>query len=192
MQKTFVKRTNTIFEIEGSDDGYNGAIKIENIKIENVEYTRDGDMSTSFYDAVTATVTVAGRTAEFYEDVDDGSLSDSPDSAIDQNGSDVITLLEDVFDDYECQEGDRIWGRILKEIDDSLSKDLYVNTMNFPIILKRLRKECGWTVEKMAETLQISKRTIDGWEQGREPGKAVIPLLQVFLDNKDKLELKVA
>ena len=52
---------------------------------------------------------------------------------------------------------------------------------NFPAIIKQIRKENSWTTQDLAIMLDVSKRTVEGWEHGREPSKFTIPLLQVVV-----------
>lgn len=47
--------------------------------------------------------------------------------------------------------------------------------------LRRLRREKGWNTTKLAELLGVSRRTVEGWEQGRMPSKTALLLLQQIL-----------
>jgi predicted transcriptional regulator len=46
---------------------------------------------------------------------------------------------------------------------------------------QRVRHEKGWNTTKLAEILGVSRRTVEGWEQGRMPSKTALLLLQQIL-----------
>ena len=33
-------------------------------------------------------------------------------------------------------------------------------------LLRRLRKECGWTQQRLAEKISVSNKTVSKWERG--------------------------
>jgi transcriptional regulator with XRE-family HTH domain len=62
---------------------------------------------------------------------------------------------------------------------------IQVTPENFPDLLRRIRKEKGWSAREFAEQLGISQRTVEGWEQGRFP-KKIIPLINFLLTKNAK------
>lgn len=55
--------------------------------------------------------------------------------------------------------------------------DEHGNAVGYADGLKKLRQEKGWSVADLAEQVGASKRTVEGWEQGRTPSKAALILL---------------
>lgn len=55
-----------------------------------------------------------------------------------------------------------------------------VTPENFPAMIKKIRRENDWSQKDLADYCQVSKRTVEGWEQGRLPEKYVFPLLELF------------
>lgn len=43
--------------------------------------------------------------------------------------------------------------------------------------VRMLRRRRGWSTAHMAEVCGVSPRTVEGWEQGRVPGKQALLLL---------------
>lgn len=54
-------------------------------------------------------------------------------------------------------------------------------------MVKRIRKNKGWSVKQMAEYLGVSHRTVEGYSQGRNIPQTVVNLLKkVKVDYDDK------
>lgn len=50
---------------------------------------------------------------------------------------------------------------------------------NFPAVIKKIRREKGWSQKDLADYCAVSKRTVEGWEQGRQPERYVFPLVEL-------------
>lgn len=51
---------------------------------------------------------------------------------------------------------------------------------------KKRRVQMGLTQQELADKLGVSKRTLEGWDQGRhEPNGAVLILMKVIEDEED-------
>ena len=46
---------------------------------------------------------------------------------------------------------------------------------------RKLRRLWDWNTARLAEELGVSRRTVEGWEQGRMPSKTALLLLQKIL-----------
>ena len=55
------------------------------------------------------------------------------------------------------------------------------NPLDYAPAIKQLRSDNGWSTTDLAEKLGKSRRTIEGWEQGRMPDKTALLLLQHLL-----------
>ena len=55
------------------------------------------------------------------------------------------------------------------------------NPLDYAPAIKQLRSDKGWSTSYLAEKLGKSRRTIEGWEQGRMPDKTALLLLQHLL-----------
>lgn len=67
-------------------------------------------------------------------------------------------------------------------------KNRILNAESFPGFLKNIRKNKNWTTKDLGDYCGVSTRTIEGWEQGRSPGQAIIPLINLVLmgiENED-------
>lgn len=49
--------------------------------------------------------------------------------------------------------------------------------MDYAPALKTLRRRKNWSVRDVAQVCGVSARTVEGWEQGRLPGKPALLLL---------------
>ena len=63
-------------------------------------------------------------------------------------------------------------------------KNKQITEQNFAQFLKLIRIKNKWTQKDLADFLGFSVRTIQQWEQGFNPAVAVIPLLNLVLNNK--------
>ncbi len=55
-----------------------------------------------------------------------------------------------------------------------------ITEKEFPSFIKKIRTEKEWTTADMAKYLNVSPRTIEGWEQGRKPPKPLIPFINIL------------
>jgi transcriptional regulator with XRE-family HTH domain len=57
--------------------------------------------------------------------------------------------------------------------------------MTFAAGVKALRERLGLTTDRLARELGLSRRTVEGWEQGREPSYRAYKGLVMFLGRPD-------
>ena len=60
-----------------------------------------------------------------------------------------------------------------------------ITEKDFPEFIKKIRQEKIWSVSDMAEYLKVSPRTVEGWEQGRQPPKALVPFINLLRNEAD-------
>ena len=63
---------------------------------------------------------------------------------------------------------------------------LKITPENFHFFIKRIRRCNGWSTTQLAEKLNVSNRTIEGWEQGRATPKPLIPIINLILEANRK------
>lgn len=57
------------------------------------------------------------------------------------------------------------------------------NPMDYAPALRQLRKDKGWSVAYVAGLCGVSKRTAEGWEQGRLPSNSALIALSQFIND---------
>ncbi|BDD88713.1 helix-turn-helix domain-containing protein [Desulfofustis limnaeus] len=55
------------------------------------------------------------------------------------------------------------------------------NLLDYYDGIRRMRAERGWSTQDLADKLGKSRRTVEGWEQGRMPDKTALLLLSRLL-----------
>lgn len=55
------------------------------------------------------------------------------------------------------------------------------NPLDYAPAIKQIRADNGWSTTDLAEMLGKSRRTVEGWEQGRMPDKTALLLLMRLL-----------
>lgn len=53
--------------------------------------------------------------------------------------------------------------------------------IDYPDGFRILRKERGWSTTELAEKLGVKRRTVEGWEFGKNPSTTALRLLQKML-----------
>lgn len=51
------------------------------------------------------------------------------------------------------------------------------SVMDYPSGIKAIRANLGWSTQQFADACGVSRRTVEGWEQGRMPTAAALNVM---------------
>lgn len=57
------------------------------------------------------------------------------------------------------------------------------SVMDYPEGVRAYRAHQGWTTQQLADACGVSRRTVEGWEQGRPVPAAALNVMSDHLDN---------